>query len=96
MQSLNISAQDLTQQVELGQFNVKNNVPQPSLLLHIQEKLTRNAFFSHLYPGNQEGHNLPSYEPASISLISDKAPVVNGSFMLNLCKLCSCFQYIGL
>lgn len=95
MQSLNISAQDLTQQVELGQLDVINNVPQPSLLLHIQEKLTRNAFFP-LYPGNQEGHNLPSYEPASISLISDKATVVNGSFMLNLCKLCSFFQYIGL
>jgi hypothetical protein len=43
-QYLNLGAQDLVQEVELSQVNVIYNVPHPSLLLHIHDKLTRNAF----------------------------------------------------
>jgi hypothetical protein len=40
---LNINAQDLVPWVELEQLNVVNNVPRPSFLLHIQDKLTQNS-----------------------------------------------------
>jgi hypothetical protein len=44
MQLPNTNAQELMPRVELGQFNVVYNVPHPLLQLHIQDKLTLNAF----------------------------------------------------
>ena len=43
-QYLNIGALDLVPRVDLGQHNIIFNVPHPSLLLHVKDKQTRNAF----------------------------------------------------
>jgi hypothetical protein len=41
---LNPAPRDLSPRVELSQLNVIYNVPHPSPLLHIPDKITRNAF----------------------------------------------------
>ena len=43
-QYFNIGALDLVPRVDLGQHNIIFNVPHPSLLLHVKDKQTRNAF----------------------------------------------------
>jgi hypothetical protein len=43
-QFLNINSQDQILRVELGHINVIYDVPNPSLLLHIADQLTRNDF----------------------------------------------------
>jgi hypothetical protein len=82
-------------QVELGQPNIIFNVPHPSLLLHIYEKITRSVFI----PLIQEIKRYIIYGHIKhLGATGHSTAAVNSSFKLHSTQtlLLTTIQYIGL
>ncbi len=92
---LNTNAIDLILQVELGQPNIIFNVPHPSLLLHIYEKITRSVFIPLIQEIKRDiiyGHI------KHLGATGHSTAAVNSSFKLHSTQtlLLTTIQYIGL